>query len=92
MCREAPRAVIELENYGMPFSRTDEGKIYQRAFGGQSLKFGKGGQAYRCAAVADRTGHSMLHTLYGQVGPSEINDVISFMTRIKSLSRQPASC
>ncbi len=67
MCREAPRAVIELENYGMPFSRTDEGKIYQRAFGGQSLKFGKGGQAYRCAAVADRTGHSMLHTLYGQV-------------------------
>ena len=67
MCKEAPRAVIELEAYGMPFSRTDEGKIYQRAFGGQSLKFGKGGQAYRCAAVADRTGHSMLHTLYGQV-------------------------
>lgn len=118
MCKEAPRAVIELEQYGMPFSRTDEGKIvchpspgstslpltsmfqlvhlrhkyifdqichapfppitpplltllrktqqYQRAFGGQSLKFGKGGQAYRCAAVADRTGHSMLHTLYGQ--------------------------
>eukprot|EP00281_Chroomonas_sp_CCMP1168_P020365 CAMPEP_0206228630 /NCGR_PEP_ID=MMETSP0047_2-20121206/9270_1 /ASSEMBLY_ACC=CAM_ASM_000192 /TAXON_ID=195065 /ORGANISM="Chroomonas mesostigmatica_cf, Strain CCMP1168" /LENGTH=636 /DNA_ID=CAMNT_0053651883 /DNA_START=69 /DNA_END=1979 /DNA_ORIENTATION=- len=66
MCKEAPRAVIELEAYGMPFSRTDEGKIYQRAFGGQSLKFGKGGQAYRCAAVADRTGHSMLHTLYGQ--------------------------
>jgi len=66
MCKEAPRAVIELEAYGMPFSRTDEGKIYQRAFGGQSLQFGKGGQAYRCAAVADRTGHSMLHTLYGQ--------------------------
>ena len=50
----------------MPFSRTKEGKIYQRAFGGQSLKFGKGGQAHRCCAVADRTGHSMLHTLYGQ--------------------------
>ena len=66
MCKEAPRAVLELEAYGMPFSRTDEGKIYQRAFGGQSLHFGKGGQAYRCAAVADRTGHSMLHTLYGQ--------------------------
>eukprot|EP00803_Ostreobium_quekettii_P010649 evm.model.scf_637EXC.1 EVM.evm.TU.scf_637EXC.1 scf_637EXC:32068-41378(+) len=65
MCREAPKAVIELENYGLPFSRTKEGKIYQRAFGGQSLKFGKGGQAYRCAASADRTGHSMLHTLYG---------------------------
>ncbi|XP_037955664.1 succinate dehydrogenase [ubiquinone] flavoprotein subunit, mitochondrial-like [Teleopsis dalmanni] len=66
MTREAPKAVIELENYGMPFSRTPEGKIYQRAFGGQSLKFGKGGQAHRCCAVADRTGHSLLHTLYGQ--------------------------
>mmetsp|Transcript_30713 Transcript_30713/g.70798 ORF Transcript_30713/g.70798 Transcript_30713/m.70798 type:complete len:629 (-) Transcript_30713:54-1940(-) len=66
MCREAPRAVIELEHYGMPFSRTEEGKIYQRAFGGQSLHYGKGGQAHRCACVADRTGHSMLHTLYGQ--------------------------
>lgn len=66
MCREAPRTVVELEHFGMPFSRTEEGKIYQRAFGGQSLKFGKGGQAYRCAAVADRTGHSLLHTLYGQ--------------------------
>ncbi|KAI9321283.1 succinate dehydrogenase flavoprotein subunit 1 [Dichotomocladium elegans] len=66
MCREAPHTVIELENYGVPFSRTPEGKIYQRAFGGQSLKFGKGGQAYRCAAVADRTGHAILHTLYGQ--------------------------
>ncbi|KAG0942296.1 hypothetical protein G6F57_006406 [Rhizopus arrhizus] len=66
MCREAPHTVIELEHYGVPFSRTREGKIYQRAFGGQSLKFGKGGQAYRCAAVADRTGHAILHTLYGQ--------------------------
>jgi succinate dehydrogenase (ubiquinone) flavoprotein subunit len=66
MCREAPAAVLELESYGMPFSRTADGKIYQRAFGGQSLKFGKGGQAYRCAAVADRTGHSMLHTLFGR--------------------------
>ena len=65
MCKNAPESVIELENMGMPFSRTEEGKIYQRAFGGQSLNFGKGGQAYRCAAVADRTGHSMLHTLYG---------------------------
>ncbi|KAH6565177.1 hypothetical protein BASA60_010007 [Batrachochytrium salamandrivorans] len=66
MCREAPQSVIELEHFGVPFSRTEEGKIYQRAFGGQSLKFGKGGQAYRCAAVADRTGHAILHTLYGQ--------------------------
>ena len=66
MCKEAPQMVLELESYGMPFSRTQEGKIYQRAFGGQSLKFGKGGQALRCAAVADRTGHSMLHTLFGR--------------------------
>ncbi|KAF8894512.1 succinate dehydrogenase [Infundibulicybe gibba] len=66
MCREAPNTVIELEHFGVPFSRTKEGKIYQRAFGGQSLKYGKGGQAYRCAAAADRTGHALLHTLYGQ--------------------------
>lgn len=66
MAQEAPKVVRELENYGMPFSRTPEGKIYQRAFGGQSLKFGKGGQAHRCCAVADRTGHSLLHTLYGK--------------------------
>uniref|UniRef100_A0ABQ0L7Y7 Succinate dehydrogenase [ubiquinone] flavoprotein subunit, mitochondrial n=1 Tax=Mycena chlorophos TaxID=658473 RepID=A0ABQ0L7Y7_MYCCL len=66
MTREAPRTVIELEHFGLPFSRTKEGKIYQRAFGGQSLKYGKGGQAYRCAAAADRTGHALLHTLYGQ--------------------------
>ena len=66
MCKNAPEAVLELESYGMPFSRTEEGKIYQRAFGGQSLDYGKGGQAYRCCAVADRTGHSMLHTLFGR--------------------------
>ncbi|CAD8153949.1 unnamed protein product [Paramecium octaurelia] len=66
MCKEAPKAVYELESYGLPFSRTPEGKIYQRAFGGQSLKFGTGGQAYRCCAVADRTGHAMLHTLFGR--------------------------
>ena len=66
MTREAPRAVRELEEYGMPFSRTEEGMIYQRPLGGQSLRYGEGGQAYRTACVADRTGHSMLHTLYGQ--------------------------
>ncbi|TIC14261.1 succinate dehydrogenase [Wallemia mellicola] len=66
MCREAPRTVVELEHFGVPFSRTADGKIYQRAFGGQSLEYGKGGQAYRCAAAADRTGHALLHTLYGQ--------------------------
>lgn len=56
MTREAVPAVVELENYGMPFSRTSEGTIYQRALGGQSLRFGKGGQAYRTACAADRTG------------------------------------
>ncbi|KAI4125103.1 MAG: hypothetical protein LQ338_004455 [Usnochroma carphineum] len=66
MTREAPASVFELENYGCPFSRTEDGKIYQRAFGGQSQKYGKGGQAYRCCSAADRTGHAMLHTLYGQ--------------------------
>ncbi|TPP55983.1 Succinate dehydrogenase [ubiquinone] flavoprotein subunit B mitochondrial [Fasciola gigantica] len=66
MCEEAPKAVIELENYGMPFSRLENGKIYQRAFGGQSIDYGRGGQAHRCCAVADRTGHSLLHTLYGR--------------------------
>ncbi|KAJ7621821.1 FAD binding domain-containing protein [Mycena rosella] len=66
MCREAPRTVIELERFGVPFSRTKDGKIYQRALGGQSLHYGTGGQAYRCAAAADRTGHALLHTLYGQ--------------------------
>ena len=60
-------SLSQLENFGMPFSRTEEGKIYQRAFGGQSLKYGKGGQAHRCCCVADRTGHSLLHTLYGRV-------------------------
>ena len=66
MCREAPKAVYELEHYGLPFSRDEDGKIYQRAFGGQSLDYGKGGQAYRCACAADRTGHALLHTLYGR--------------------------
>jgi len=66
MTEQAPASVVELENYGMPFSRTEDGRIYQRAFGGQSLKFGKGGQAHRCCCVADRTGHSLLHTLYGR--------------------------
>ena len=65
MCKEAPAAVLELERAGLPFSRTEDGKIYQRAFGGQSLHYGKS-QAYRTACAADRTGHAMLHTLYGQ--------------------------
>lgn len=66
MTEEAPKAVLELENIGMPFSRKPDGRIYQRAFGGASLEYGNGGQAQRCCCVADRTGHSLLHTLYGQ--------------------------
>jgi succinate dehydrogenase / fumarate reductase flavoprotein subunit len=65
MCREAIPAVIELEHYGVPFSRTAEGKIYQRAFGGMTTEFGKG-TARRTCAAADRTGHAILHTLYQQ--------------------------
>jgi len=78
MTKEAPKAVIELENYGMPFSRTSDGKIYQRAFGGQSYDYGKGGQAHRCCCVADRTGHSLLHTLYGQSLKYDCNYFIEY--------------
>ncbi|KAH3745882.1 mitochondrial succinate dehydrogenase complex subunit A [Pelomyxa schiedti] len=66
MCREAGPTVIELEHYGVPFSRTSEGKIFQRPFGGQTLNYGKGGLANRCCYCADRTGHAILHSLYGQ--------------------------
>ncbi|KQZ77697.1 fumarate reductase [Rhodanobacter sp. Root561] len=65
MCKNAPAAVIELEHYGVPFSRTAEGKIYQRPFGGMTTHYGKG-TAQRTCAAADRTGHAMLHTLYQQ--------------------------
>jgi succinate dehydrogenase / fumarate reductase, flavoprotein subunit len=65
MCKEAPAAVIELEHYGVPFSRTDDGRIYQRPFGGMTTHYGKG-IAQRTCAAADRTGHAMLHTLYQQ--------------------------
>jgi len=65
LCRNAPEAVYELEHWGVPFSRTEEGKIYQRPFGGMTTEFGKG-IAQRTCAAADRTGHAILHTLYGQ--------------------------
>ena len=64
MCSVGPQAVFELEHMGLPFSRTETGRIYQRPFGGQSKDFGKGGQAARTCAAADRTGHALLHTLY----------------------------
>jgi succinate dehydrogenase / fumarate reductase, flavoprotein subunit len=65
MCKEAPAAIVELEHYGLPFSRTEQGLIYQRPFGGMTTEYGKG-VAHRTCAAADRTGHAMLHTLYQQ--------------------------
>ncbi len=64
MCSEGPQTVFELEHMGLPFSRTENGRIYQRPFGGQSKNYGEGGQAARTCAAADRTGHALLHTLY----------------------------
>ena len=66
LCRNAPAAVYEMEHYGVPFSRTEDGRIYQRPFGGMTTEFGEGPPAQRTCAAADRTGHAMLHTLYGQ--------------------------
>jgi succinate dehydrogenase / fumarate reductase flavoprotein subunit len=66
LAREAPKAVYELDHYGVPFSRTEEGKIYQRPFGGHTTEYGEGPPVQRTCAAADRTGHAILHTLYGQ--------------------------
>ncbi|MCR8724051.1 succinate dehydrogenase flavoprotein subunit [Frigidibacter sp. ROC022] len=66
LTREAPKAVYELEHYGVPFSRTEDGRIYQRPFGGHTTEFGEGPPVQRTCAAADRTGHAILHTLYGQ--------------------------
>ena len=77
MCKEAPAAVIELEHYGVPFSRTAEGRIYQRPFGGMTTNYGKG-IAQRTCAAADRTGHAMLHTLYQQSLKHEAEFYVEF--------------
>jgi len=77
MCKEAPAAVIELEHYGVPFSRTEDGRIYQRPFGGMTTHYGKG-IAQRTCAAADRTGHAMLHTLYQQSLKHEARFFIEF--------------
>ena len=77
LVREAPKAVYELEHWGVPFSRTDEGKIYQRAFGGMTREFGAGPVQRTCAA-ADRTGHAILHTLYGQSVRREVEFFIEY--------------
>jgi succinate dehydrogenase / fumarate reductase, flavoprotein subunit len=77
LCRNAPEAVYELEHWGVPFSRTDEGKIYQRPFGGMTTDYGKG-TAQRTCAAADRTGHAILHTLYGQAVRNQTNFFIEY--------------
>ncbi len=77
MCKEAPAAILELEHYGLPFSRTEDGKIYQRPFGGMTTHYGKG-IAQRTCAAADRTGHAMLHTLYQQSLKHEARFFIEF--------------
>ncbi len=77
LCRHAPEAVYELEHFGMPFSRTEDGKIYQRTFGGMTTNYGQG-TAYRTCAAADRTGHAMLHTLYGQCLRHDVNFFIEY--------------
>ena len=92
MCREAPKVVLELENYGLPFSRTDDDKIYQRAFGGQSLDYGKGGQAYRTACAADRTGHAMLHTLYGNSLKYKANFFIEYFALELLMNKANDTC
>ena len=77
LCRNAPQAVYELEHWGVPFSRTEEGKIYQRPFGGMTTDYGKG-TAQRTCAAADRTGHAILHTLYGQAVRHQTNFFIEY--------------
>jgi succinate dehydrogenase / fumarate reductase flavoprotein subunit len=77
LCKNAPEAVYELEHFGVPFSRSEDGKIYQRAFGGMTSHYGKG-IAQRTAAAADRTGHAILHTLYGQCVKHEVNFFIEY--------------
>ncbi len=78
MCQEAPAAILELEHYGVPFSRTAEGKIYQRPFGGMTTNYGEGKAAQRTCAAADRTGHAILHTLYTQALKHQAKFFIEF--------------
>ena len=92
MCKEATNSVLELESYGLPFSRTEDDKIYQRAFGGQSLDYGKGGQAYRTACAADRTGHAMLHTLYGKSLSYDANFFIEYFALELMMNKENDTC
>jgi len=91
MCKNAPAAVIELEHYGVPFSRTDDGKIYQRPFGGMTTNYGKG-IAQRTCAAADRTGHAMLHTLYQQSLKHEARFFIEYFALDLVFDSEGACC
>ena len=90
MCKEAMSSVIELEHFGVPFSRTDKGKIYQRAFGGMSKHYGKE-QAHRTCAAADRTGHAILHTLYQQSLKNKVKFFIEYVV-LDILMSKNGSC
>ena len=91
MCRNAPEAIIELEHYGVPFSRTEEGKIYQRPFGGMTTDYGNGPPAQRTCAAADRTGHAILHTLYTQALKHKAKFFIEYFAT-DLLMREDGSC
>ncbi|MGD9658407.1 MAG: succinate dehydrogenase flavoprotein subunit [Methylocystis sp.] len=91
MCRNAPPAVYELEHWGVPFSRTTEGTIYQRPFGGMTTDFGKGPPAQRTCAAADRTGHAMLHTMYGQALKLDTRFFVEFFA-IDLIMDQDGAC
>jgi succinate dehydrogenase / fumarate reductase flavoprotein subunit len=91
MCERAPEAIVELEQMGMPFTRDEKGQIYQRAYGGQKTDFGKGGLAYRACAVADRTGHSLLHTLYAQALRHNVEFFVEY-TALDLIFDEQGSC
>ena len=91
MCKNAPAAVIELEHYGVPFSRTEDGHIYQRPFGGMTTHYGKG-TAQRTCAAADRTGHAMLHTLYQQALAHQATFFIEYFAIDLIFDQQGACC
>jgi succinate dehydrogenase / fumarate reductase flavoprotein subunit len=92
LAREAPKAVYELEHYGVPFSRTEEGKIYQRPFGGHTTEFGEGPPVQRTCAAADRTGHAILHTLYGQSLKNNAEFYIEYFALDLILSEDGRKC
>ncbi|NBX04406.1 MAG: FAD-binding protein, partial [Alphaproteobacteria bacterium] len=92
MCETAPEAIVELEHMGMPFTRDDNGRIYQRAYGGQKSDFGQGPPAYRACAVADRTGHSLLHTLYAAAVAQRVEFYIEYVALDLIFNADGACC